>query len=599
MSALGELNARGYGIALLAGLALWWGFGRSVCGSFPWKLSVGKLRWRCGHAFPAIFLLLACLTGIGGLLYPPNNYDALTYRVPRVLHWLAEGRWHWIATCEQRMNISAVGMEWLMAPLVSLTGSDRFFFLINWISYALLPGLVYATFARLGVNRRQAWVWMWLFPCAYGLVLQAGSIGNDAFAVTYFLASICFTLEFRKSGKAADFYLGMLAAALLTGSKASNLPLLLPWALAALPGVRLLKTRPLGICLTTVVCITISFLPVAWQNVKHTGDWTGDPLSRSGMKLTNPWHGLLGNGLQWICQNGVPPIMPAAKLWNAKVNDWTQSPALQPLIHDFPRLSLACAELQQEEVAGLGLGLSTLLLVTLFAALRRSPGKLRPAASKLLICLGGWVALTVYMLKMGSESGARLLLPYYPLLTASVLFLPTSANLARKCWWRTLACLAALSALPAVVLTPSRPLWPAVSATEKLASACPGNALVARIREVYRVYHDRNDALAPLRKHLAPEDRIVGFLGEDDPQVSLWRPFGLRRVVEIPPHEPPLLLKRPWRMVARRELFPLNFSEPMEKWVYANGGRVIASEWIITKASRGPQQWFVIQFDPL
>ncbi len=34
----------------------------------------------------------------GGLIHAPANYDGLAYRIPRVLHWLAEGRWHLIET---------------------------------------------------------------------------------------------------------------------------------------------------------------------------------------------------------------------------------------------------------------------------------------------------------------------------------------------------------------------------------------------------------------------------------------------------------------------------------------------------------------------
>jgi len=600
LSAIGQLNTVGYGLVLAVGIALWLGFGRRVCGGVQWKLTAGKLRRRYAHAFPALFLLFACLAVLGGILYAPNNYDALTYRFPRILNWLAEHRWHWIATRDGRMNFSATGFEWLMTPLFALTGSDRFLFLINSVSYALLPGLTYATFIRLGVGKRQAWVWMWLLPCTYGLVLQAGSIGNDAFAVVYLLSSICFALKFRESGKAWDFWVGMIAAALLTGAKASNLPLLLPWALASLPSLRLLKARPFGSALVAIVCIMVSFLPVAWQNAKNTGDWTGEPSNKPGIKVINPYYGLVGNSLQLVCQNVMPPVMPAAELWNGMVAGWLQSPRRAPLLRNFPSLCLDALELQQEEAAGLGLGVTVLLAVTLVAGLRRCPKAFSPPGRKLgsLICLGAWIALLVYMVKMGGNSTARLLLPYYPLLIASVLLLPATARLARQRWWKTLAFLAALSALPALILTPSRPLWPALSACEKLTSALPGNALVERMHSVYSVYRNRNDGLAPLRAHLTQEDHIVGFLGDSDPETALWRPFGTRRVVDIPRGgTPPPLLKRPWRMVAPVAAFLPVLGQSMEQWLQTNGGRVIAREWIFTRASIGPQEWCVLQFD--
>src|SRR5260370_26600698 len=54
-----------------------------------------KLKQRFARPFPLAFLALALLAILGGALHAPNNYDALAYLTPRVLHWLAGGRWHW------------------------------------------------------------------------------------------------------------------------------------------------------------------------------------------------------------------------------------------------------------------------------------------------------------------------------------------------------------------------------------------------------------------------------------------------------------------------------------------------------------------------
>jgi len=319
-----------------------------------------------------------------------------------------------------------------------------------------------------------------------------------------------------------------------------------------------------------------------------------------GIKVTNPCYGLVGNSLQLVCRNVMPPVMPATKPWNDMVVDWMQSPRRAPLLRNFPALSLGAEELQQEESAGLGLGITALLAVTLAAGFRRRPGAFCPPGRKLgkLICLGCWVALSVYMVKMGGDSTSRLLLPYYPLLIASVLLLPAAAEMARQRWWKTLAFAAALSALPSLVLTPSRPLWPALSASEKLARALPGNALVKRMHDVYSIYRNRNDCLAPIRQHLTPEDRIVGYLTGTDPETALWRPFGARRVVDITKKGPPPFLRnRSWRMVARVADFPFIFGQSMEQWLPSSGGRIIAREWILTRAATGPLEWCVFQFD--
>jgi hypothetical protein len=155
-----------------------------------------------------LFLFYAVLALVVGALYAPANYDALTYRLPRVLHWLAEQRWHWIATNNERMNISASGFEWLMAPVIALARSDRLLFLINVTAYLLMPGMIYGAFTRLGINRRVAWHWMWLLPAGYCYATEAGSIGNDMIGAVYLLAALYYTLRARVTGRMADLTLG-------------------------------------------------------------------------------------------------------------------------------------------------------------------------------------------------------------------------------------------------------------------------------------------------------------------------------------------------------------------------------------------------------
>ena len=165
LSWLGQLNRGGYAVFLLAGLGAWYvsgGGGLRRAGRFTEGVKATKRRvWRWRKRFrrllPMAFLLLASLAAVGGMLYEPNNGDGLTYRVPRVLHWLAAGRWHWIDTVYTRMNYSSVGFEWLMAPLLLFRGGDRLVFLINMASYLMLPGLAFLALRGLGVGGGVAW----------------------------------------------------------------------------------------------------------------------------------------------------------------------------------------------------------------------------------------------------------------------------------------------------------------------------------------------------------------------------------------------------------------------------------------------------------
>ena len=57
---------------------------------------------------------------------------------------------------------------------------------------------------------------------------EAGSIGNDMIAASYIWLRYIFSFRARKNGRVEDLGAALLAAALATGVKASNLPLMLP-----------------------------------------------------------------------------------------------------------------------------------------------------------------------------------------------------------------------------------------------------------------------------------------------------------------------------------------------------------------------------------
>src|SRR6266581_2346735 len=233
--------------------------------SYNWR----RLKKRFGRAFPLGFAIVAGLAILGGILHPPSNYDGLAYRTPRVLHWLAEGQWHWIHTHFQRLNTRASAFEWMTAPMFALARTDRFEFVVNSISFLLLPGLIFGVFRRLGVASKVAWHWMWLLPSGYCYLLQEGSIANDLFGAVFPLAALFFALRASETQKEGDAWLSVLAAALMTASKTSNLPLLLPWAVALLPSLMLLRRKIIGTVAIGVVAACCSFLPTAILNSLH------------------------------------------------------------------------------------------------------------------------------------------------------------------------------------------------------------------------------------------------------------------------------------------------------------------------------------------
>ena len=599
LSALHQLNPAGYAAALLPGilLALVW------LRSSPPAFHIQKLSRRFRRPLPATFLFLSILIFLGGVLYAPTNYDALTYRLPRMLNWLSAEKWLWIPTTNDRMNYSATAWEWTGMPLLALARSDRGLFLINALGYLLMPGLLFSVFRQLGVARRVAWTWMWILPAAYGYALQAGGIGNDLMGGLCCLLSIQFGLRARTSGRITDVWLALLAVGLMTGVKLSNLPLALPCLVAVWPGLRLLRKHLAGSLTALGLAVLVSAAPMMTLNYLHTGDWSGDPDNKYQMQIHKPATALLGNCLLLGQQTLMPPVLPMAVEINRIFVERIPTNWQRQLHDDFPRYYLnKINELPGEESASLGLGVTLPLLIVLSISLAkfRVTWQLKVFADPVPpVALATWVAILFYLLKMGSEAGPRLLLPYYALALVPLLRLPAQATLLRFQSWRLFLVLSALSVLPAMVLSPSRPLWPAQIACNEMSAKHPENKTVARMTAVYTAYAGRNDTLAPIRKLLPPEAAEIGVIaGNNDTTYSLWRPFGTRKVTDLcfnPRHFLEQQITVEW-VVVKEKYWPEVCPIPLTDWAAAHHAQLVKSVPIVELVGWGAENWVLLHF---
>ncbi len=597
LSLIKQLNAVGYllSVILFTGILVRWMRSRVTyelwikCGLFV------RMRRRFSKSLPLIYLVYLMAALVGGYLYPPTNYDGLCYRLPRILHWWSEGGWHWIGGINIRMDFSATGFEWLAAPLLILFKTDRLLFLINAISYALLPGLVFMVLNRLGVSRKVAWSWMWILPTAYCFALQAGSIGNDMFATVYFLASAAFALRAVRNSSWSDAALSILAAGLMTGAKASNLPLLLPLAFLMLGMARILTRQQGKLLVLVIVACGASFLPIALMNIRHTSDWTGDPSNMERVKLSNPLAGVVGNSLQLSVGALVPPVFPMAKSWNAASERLFEKEPLRSLRDQYPRVELSVGELPTEEGAGLGLGLLILCCVGLVYSIGKfKEGCSRPAMIFGLFC---WIALLAFMAKMGSEAAARLAAPYYAGIVIPLLALRSQGFLVKKPWWRLLAVACALSILPAVLLNPARPLLPVQSLLGFAEKHHILPSLTSRARTVYSTYSGRNDHLAPVREYLPDKAILIGFAGtSNESEYSLWKPYGLRKIIDLNPINGKLPILRGVDAIVGSECgINARYHLTATELARAVQGTMIWEGKVVIMAAREPMTWHVIK----
>ena len=667
LSALGQLNRLGYAVffGVAAVLILWvWKFGekKNPPPGNPWK----KIRRRFHRPLPGAFAVLTVLIFLGGVLYPPTNHTAFTYRLPRVLNWLTQEGWFWIHTPDWRLNDRACGIEWIAAPLVLFTHSDRGMFLLNFVPFVMLPGLFFSICTRLGVRTRTAWHWMWLLPTGYSFLLQAGSAGNDTFPTVYALAAVAFGLRTWTSRQVSDLWYSILAAALLTGAKATNIPLGLPWAILICPLLPLLRHRWVVTAFILLVAATISYLPTAVLNHLHCGDWSGSILEPAGETMHRPLVGIWGNGFQILLDNFCPPFFPLAGWWNQNAPHLLPHGFVATIENNFDNGYFWLGELPTEDWAGIGFGISVLLAVSLVAvfrnrslraclksptpecarpraqrgehfkhaqeiharrpsnvaapgdgrtpaqpvtapkhffkqALKKWPGENKfsvPQIVRQLVLFTPWIALLVYCVKSGMVTAARLISPYYFLLLPSLILGTGHAQIVRRRWWRMASWLVMLLAFAVLILTPPRPLWPAQTILSAALKAKPGHKLLTRAYNVYAVYAIRSDPLAALRPLLPPDLKVTGFLGTpDDIDISLWRPYGTKRVEHILLEDSTATIRSKgidWAVVSGLHLDQKKTT--LADWLAQSGAELVTTTNIAVKVSDGPQPWHVVRF---
>jgi hypothetical protein len=593
LSALHQLNARGYAVVL----AVW------CLALFLWRKKTSpqilpQIRWqkiyrRFHKPFPLAFLILAAMAFLGGAIYPPNNYDALAYRLPRILHWLSAGHWHWIHTTFERVNTRGCGIEWVSAPIIALAKTDRWLFLLNTAAFLLLPGLAFSFWTRLGVRRRVAWRWMWLFASAYGFLLQSGSLGNDLFGAVFVLAAMHFALRARETQSPRDFFSAIVAAGMMTACKLSNIALLLPWGIALLPSLKLLFRWPARLAAVCALAVTASFLPTAVANYRHYNDWTGLAAEEPGM-VKAPVFKTCANAAQALLQNFVPPVFPLADKWDRLMDQKLPAKLIARVDQtmEAEKCRFYVEQMQIEENAGLGFGLSVLLVASIAAA----------ALSRRKISGGGswWLAAVrwspfVCLLALFAQSNlfpvARVLSPYYALLLAPLLGCAGHEQVIRKKWWRAAAFGVFLLAAAPLILSPARPLFPVQTVLAKLRHP------PERVATVYSVYGARNDAFAPARAALPPGLKVLGLVTYDDPETSLWRPFGSRRIVHVCPADTAAELKVAGVefILVKPDLFQIWFHRSFDDWLKNVKGEIVQSIPLHLRAGMESGDWQLVR----
>jgi len=565
------------------------------------------LLWlRQRRMLPLIFALVFGLSCLGAIVHEPNNFDGLSYRVPRVLYWMSGNGWHWIDTPYFFLNCALPNFEWASLPALMLTGDIHAAVVLNLVAYLFVPGLFFRLLRVFGVAPRLAYDWMWLFPAGYLLAMQAGGLGNDLIGVMMILASLHFAARFAQAGGNGNLVDALLAAGFCTGIKLSNLPLAIFPMILLLKRPAQLASHKAALATGTILGAGVSALIPMALNLAYSGSVLG---TTSGMvQVSKPVAGIFGNSLIMTVAACSPPILPQANSVTTMLERSLGENTTSWLKTNYANFTLKLNELPQEEGGGLGLGITFALIVCgwLWWRTRNEPTR-QPdhhLARWQWVSWCGWLtfAYLVIAAKLGTGgSFPRNLLPWFPIALAPVLGLIGSEAISRRRLWRITATVAALSVLPTMFLTPSRPLIP-VERMIALARSCGvKESIVDRARVVYQVYSERADTFRDIRRSLPENVTVLGLLTDgSEATASWWKPYGSRKCTYLLTPESVARARRAGvEYVAIRDSNCRDyFNQSVEQWLATYRGEVIATFDVRIVAAATPERYTLVRLKP-
>jgi len=257
LSVFGLLTPLGIGAGWLL-LVLWTAYQRLQTAPPRYRLATHVMNAlvavrgdRALLLYPAGILVLLLLAGVGATLAPVNNWDSMTYHLPRVFHWLQNASVQHYPTHITRQLYQGPFAEFVILHTVALTGTDALANHVQWFSLLASAVGVSLIVRRLGGDSRAGWLAALLTVTLPMALLQATGTQNDLVEALWLVALAWSVLRFRDLPSPANAgWVGVaLGLAVLTKGTGYTLalPLMIWFGLATFREMRWTAWRPFAI----------------------------------------------------------------------------------------------------------------------------------------------------------------------------------------------------------------------------------------------------------------------------------------------------------------------------------------------------------------
>lgn len=142
------------------------------------------------------FVLIICITLYFALRTVPNNYDSMTYRLPRIMHWFQNHSVAHYASNSVRQVTSPALADFINLYVYSMTGRrDVFFNLIQWSSYITNTAFVIGIAHKLKCRRSICMMSGFLFMTTPIAFAESMTTQNDNLSAMYLLFFVYILLD--------------------------------------------------------------------------------------------------------------------------------------------------------------------------------------------------------------------------------------------------------------------------------------------------------------------------------------------------------------------------------------------------------------------
>ncbi len=135
-----------------------------------------------------VIAAVVIMVGIESFLVVPNNWDSMTYHLPRIMHWVQNRSVSYYFTSEYRQNCSPAFAEYILMHVYLLSFSkDTYFNLLQFFSYIFTLTGIYFACERIIKRRIFRLFAVLLFACAPIAMAEATTTQVDLVSAAIFI----------------------------------------------------------------------------------------------------------------------------------------------------------------------------------------------------------------------------------------------------------------------------------------------------------------------------------------------------------------------------------------------------------------------------